>query len=145
MGDVRVDGLPVHLSRTDWSIARGAPCLGEHNEEVLGELLGLCAATRSTTLRAEGVDLMRDRSTGCACSSSRTSARAFAGKLLADMGADVVLVEPPGGSAQRRYAPVRGRRPDPERSLSWWHYNTSKRGITLDLDDAARARASRAS
>jgi crotonobetainyl-CoA:carnitine CoA-transferase CaiB-like acyl-CoA transferase len=41
MGDVRVDGLPVHLSATDWRIARGAPCLGEHTEEVLGRLLGM--------------------------------------------------------------------------------------------------------
>jgi crotonobetainyl-CoA:carnitine CoA-transferase CaiB-like acyl-CoA transferase len=41
MGPVRVDGLGVHLSRTDWSIERGAPCLGEHNEKVFHELLGL--------------------------------------------------------------------------------------------------------
>jgi crotonobetainyl-CoA:carnitine CoA-transferase CaiB-like acyl-CoA transferase len=41
MGDVRVEGLPVHLSRTDWVIDRGAPCLGEHNEKILGGLLGL--------------------------------------------------------------------------------------------------------
>jgi crotonobetainyl-CoA:carnitine CoA-transferase CaiB-like acyl-CoA transferase len=41
MGDVRVEGLPVHLSRTDWVIDRGAPCLGEHNEQILGGLLGL--------------------------------------------------------------------------------------------------------
>lgn len=58
---------------------------------------------------------------------------AFAGKLLADAGADVRLVEPPGGCAQRRHAPFAGDLPDPERSLSFWHYNTSKRGITLDL------------
>src|SRR5262249_33223936 len=58
---------------------------------------------------------------------------AFAGKLLADAGADVRLVEPPSGAAQRRHAPFAGDRPDPERSLSFWHYNTSKRGITLDL------------
>jgi crotonobetainyl-CoA:carnitine CoA-transferase CaiB-like acyl-CoA transferase len=44
MGDVRVDGLGVHLSRTDWSIQRGAPCLGEHNEQVFGEILGLSGA-----------------------------------------------------------------------------------------------------
>ena len=36
MGEVRVEGLPVHLSRTDWVIDRGAPCLGEHNEQILG-------------------------------------------------------------------------------------------------------------
>ncbi len=40
MGDVRVDGIPVHFSKTDWAIARGAPCLGEHNDVVFGDLLG---------------------------------------------------------------------------------------------------------
>jgi crotonobetainyl-CoA:carnitine CoA-transferase CaiB-like acyl-CoA transferase len=53
MGRVRVDGLPVHLSRTDWSITRGAPCLGEHNDHVLGELLGL-APEEIDALRADG-------------------------------------------------------------------------------------------
>jgi len=41
MGDVRVDGLPVHFSATDWTIERGAPCLGEHNREVFGGVLGI--------------------------------------------------------------------------------------------------------
>ena len=41
IGDVRVDGMPVHLSETDWVIARGGPCLGEDNRFVFGELLGL--------------------------------------------------------------------------------------------------------
>lgn len=41
IGDVRVDGMPMHLSETDWVIARGAPCLGEHNRYVFGEVLGL--------------------------------------------------------------------------------------------------------
>lgn len=41
MGAVRVDGLPVHLSKTDWELANGGPCLGEHNERVFGEILGL--------------------------------------------------------------------------------------------------------
>ena len=54
MGDVRVDGLPVHLSETDWRIERGAPCLGEHTEEVLTELLGLSSADVAK-LREEGV------------------------------------------------------------------------------------------
>jgi crotonobetainyl-CoA:carnitine CoA-transferase CaiB-like acyl-CoA transferase len=57
---------------------------------------------------------------------------AFAAKLLADMGADVVVVEPPGGAPMRRHEPFVDDRPDPERSLTWWHYNTSKRGIVLD-------------
>ena len=58
----------------------------------------------------------------------------FAGKLLADMGADVIVVEPPQGSPTRHYEPFVDDVPDPERSLYWWHYNTSKRGVTLDLE-----------
>ena len=61
---------------------------------------------------------------------------AFAGKLLGDMGADVVLIEPPGGDPARRYPPFLDNTPGDDRSLYWWHYNTSKRGIVLDLDDA---------
>jgi benzylsuccinate CoA-transferase BbsF subunit len=54
IGDLRVDGLPVHLSETDWRISRGAPCLGEHNEEILGRLLGLSPA-EVAQLHEEGV------------------------------------------------------------------------------------------
>jgi benzylsuccinate CoA-transferase BbsF subunit len=53
MGQVRVDGLPVRMSRTPWRVERGAPCLGEHNEEVFGRLLGLTAADVAQ-LRSEG-------------------------------------------------------------------------------------------
>jgi len=41
IGEVRVDGLPVHFSDTDWSIEHGAPCLGEHTDDVLRDVLGL--------------------------------------------------------------------------------------------------------
>lgn len=58
----------------------------------------------------------------------------FAGKLMGDMGADVIVVEPPGGHATRGYEPFVDDRPDLERSLHWWHYNTSKRGVTASLD-----------
>src|SRR5207245_7783543 len=57
----------------------------------------------------------------------------FAGKLLADLGADVVKVEPPGGDPARRRPPFWGGVADPERSLLWLAMNTSKRGVTLDL------------
>ncbi len=64
---------------------------------------------------------------------------AFAGKMLGDMGADVVLVETPGGDPSRAYPPFAEDEPGRERSLYWWHYNTSKRGIVMDLDrEAAR-------
>ncbi|MHB8575442.1 MAG: CaiB/BaiF CoA transferase family protein [Dehalococcoidia bacterium] len=60
---------------------------------------------------------------------------AFAGKLLADMGAEVIKVEPPGGDPTRAHGPFVDDVPDPERSLWFWYYNTSKRGVTLNLDD----------
>jgi crotonobetainyl-CoA:carnitine CoA-transferase CaiB-like acyl-CoA transferase len=53
MGEVRVDGLPVRMSRTPWRIETGAPCLGEHNEAVFGRVLGLSAADVAQ-LKAEG-------------------------------------------------------------------------------------------
>jgi crotonobetainyl-CoA:carnitine CoA-transferase CaiB-like acyl-CoA transferase len=64
---------------------------------------------------------------------------ALAGKLLGDMGADVILVEPPGGDPCRDYPPFLDDEPGPDRSLYWWHYHTSKRGIVLDLEDPADA------
>lgn len=55
------------------------------------------------------------------------------GQMLADLGADVIQVEPPGGSPARRLGPYAGDEPDPERSLFWWAYTRNKRGVTLDL------------
>jgi benzylsuccinate CoA-transferase BbsF subunit len=54
MGEVRVDGLPARFSGTPWTMSRGAPCLGEHNEAVFGRLLGLSPA-EVAGLQAEGV------------------------------------------------------------------------------------------
>ncbi|MFQ5380743.1 MAG: CaiB/BaiF CoA transferase family protein [Dehalococcoidia bacterium] len=54
MGEVRVDGIPVHLSETDWELTRGGPCLGEHNDFVFGEILGL-SAEEIASLREEGI------------------------------------------------------------------------------------------
>ncbi|MFT3854205.1 MAG: CoA transferase [Ilumatobacteraceae bacterium] len=53
-GAIRVDGLPVHLSRTDWHVERGGPLLGEDNDRVLGEVLGL-SPSEIEDLRAQGV------------------------------------------------------------------------------------------
>ena len=57
----------------------------------------------------------------------------YCGKLMADMGADVIKVEPPSGDPMRRIGPFVHDDPHPERSLYWLHFNTNKRGITLDL------------
>jgi crotonobetainyl-CoA:carnitine CoA-transferase CaiB-like acyl-CoA transferase len=55
-------------------------------------------------------------------------------KLLADMGADVIKVEPPQGDATRRRPPFAGDIVHPERSLYFLHHNANKRGITLNLE-----------
>jgi crotonobetainyl-CoA:carnitine CoA-transferase CaiB-like acyl-CoA transferase len=57
----------------------------------------------------------------------------WAGKLMADAGADVIRLEPPAGCHTRSYGPFLDDVPGRERSLYFWHYNTSKRGITLDV------------
>lgn len=56
------------------------------------------------------------------------------GQILGDLGADVVVVEPPGGLNARRVGPFAGDGRDPERSLNWWSLNRNKRGITVDLE-----------
>jgi benzylsuccinate CoA-transferase BbsE subunit len=57
----------------------------------------------------------------------------LAGRILADLGADVVVVEPPAGSPGRRLAPFLDDTPGIERSLTWHALNYNKRGVTLDL------------
>ncbi|MBI4213012.1 MAG: CoA transferase [Chloroflexi bacterium] len=59
---------------------------------------------------------------------------AYVGRLFAGMGAEVILVEPPEGAAQRRQGPFEGDVPGVERSLVHNYFNAGKRGVTLDLD-----------
>ena len=59
------------------------------------------------------------------------------GSILASLGAEVILVEPPGGSTSRRLGPFAEDRPDPEGSLWFWSYNRGKRSVVLDLDAEA--------
>jgi crotonobetainyl-CoA:carnitine CoA-transferase CaiB-like acyl-CoA transferase len=56
------------------------------------------------------------------------------GKLLGDLGADVIKIERPGGDAARRIGPFYHDEPDPEKSLFWWAFNSSKRGVCLDIE-----------
>jgi benzylsuccinate CoA-transferase BbsE subunit len=58
----------------------------------------------------------------------------YCGKLFADLGADVILVEPPGGSQVRRDGPFLDGRAHPEYSLTFGYLNAGKRAIGLDLD-----------
>ena len=58
----------------------------------------------------------------------------YCGKLMADMGADVIKVEPPGGDPMREMGPFVPDGIHPESSLHWLHFNTNKRSVTLDIE-----------
>jgi crotonobetainyl-CoA:carnitine CoA-transferase CaiB-like acyl-CoA transferase len=62
-------------------------------------------------------------------------AASYATKLLADLGAEVIKVEPPGGDRSRLRGPFPRGVADPERSGLFLYLNTNKRGVTLDLAD----------
>lgn len=58
----------------------------------------------------------------------------YCAKMLADMGADVIKVEPPAGDPSRMRGPFPGGIKDPEKSAIFLYNNTSKRGIVLDIE-----------
>lgn len=64
----------------------------------------------------------------------------YAGKLLADLGADVVRVEPPAGSSARSIGPFVRDIPGPNRSLDFWYHNTNKRSVVLEFENDESAR-----
>jgi crotonobetainyl-CoA:carnitine CoA-transferase CaiB-like acyl-CoA transferase len=59
---------------------------------------------------------------------------AFAGRLLAGFGAEVVKIEAPGGDPLRQWPPFPGDDPHPETSARHLHLDTGKRSVTVDLD-----------
>lgn len=61
------------------------------------------------------------------------------GQILGDLGADVIVIEPPDGARARKLGPFRKGERHPDRSLNWWSLNRNKRGVTLDVEsDAGR-------
>jgi crotonobetainyl-CoA:carnitine CoA-transferase CaiB-like acyl-CoA transferase len=58
------------------------------------------------------------------------------GKILADLGADVIKIEKPGGDKARNLGPFFHDVSDPQKSLYWFAYNLNKRGITLNIETA---------
>jgi crotonobetainyl-CoA:carnitine CoA-transferase CaiB-like acyl-CoA transferase len=64
---------------------------------------------------------------------------ALCGRMLADMGADVIKIEPPGGDPTRALGPFAGDLTHPDRSLKFWFYNLNKRSVVLDYGHARGA------
>lgn len=58
----------------------------------------------------------------------------FCGKILADLGIDVIKIEKPGGDPARRIGPFYENDYDLEKSLYWFAFNSGKKGITLNLE-----------
>lgn len=58
----------------------------------------------------------------------------FCGKVLADLGAEVIKIEKPSGDDTRRLGPFKGDVPHPEGSLYFLNFNTNKKSVTLDLE-----------
>jgi len=61
----------------------------------------------------------------------------YTGRLFAGLGAEVIKVEPPGGSATRRIGPFYEDRDDPEGSLYFWNYNFAKKSVVIDIETDA--------
>ncbi len=58
----------------------------------------------------------------------------YCARLLADLGAEVIKVEPPDGDFTRRLGPFPDDVPDPEKSGLFIHLNGTKQSVTVDLD-----------
>src|SRR5512136_920154 len=56
------------------------------------------------------------------------------GRVLGDLGADVIKIEPPGGDTGRAIGPFYHDIAHPEKSLYWMACNANKRGVTLNID-----------
>ena len=55
-------------------------------------------------------------------------------KLLADLGADVIKIEQPGGDPMRQIGHFYHNEIHPEKSLYFWHFNTNKKSVTLNIN-----------
>jgi crotonobetainyl-CoA:carnitine CoA-transferase CaiB-like acyl-CoA transferase len=55
-------------------------------------------------------------------------------KLMADLGADVIVIEPPEGASARFRGPFYQDQHDREKSLYFWYFHTNKQSVTLNLE-----------
>ena len=71
---------------------------------------------------------------GCRVIDLTDDVGSLCGKVLGDLGADVIKIEPPGGDPARHTGPFYRDMPHPERSLFWWFANLNKRSIVMDIN-----------
>ena len=57
--------------------------------------------------------------------------------VLAQLGAEVIAIEPPGGQRSRFQMPFAGNKKAPEKSLTHWAYNRGKHSLVLDLTQSS--------
>ena len=82
-------------------------------------------------------DSIEEALLGCYRALDLTDEKGFlCGRLLGDMGVDVIKVEQPGGDPARNIGPFYHNIPHAEKSLNWFVFNANKRGITLNLETA---------
>ena len=156
LGVRKVQNAPFKLSETPAFNHLPSPLIGQHTREIVEGLLGYSheelragfadgtfwPTTRPRFPYMEEMLAMTDAQTlpgplaGLRILELADEKGQFCGKLLGDLGADVIKIEPPGGERTRHVGPFLDDIPHPERSLSFWYYNTSKRGITLNLETA---------
>ena len=119
-GTVVMPGLPLNLSETPASVRTAAPSLGQHDAEV-GEWPAQAPAVASGGSAAtDGVG--RGPLTGLrVLDLGSIIAGTYAGSLMAELGADVIKVEAPGGDNLRAFGPT------------FTGYNKGKRSIAVDL------------
>src|SRR5204863_5955156 len=96
------------------------------------------AGSRRSPGTAARTDATQDPSLlgGCRVLDLADLGGAVCGRTLADLGADVVKVEPPGGEADRLQPPFVGDVENSDRSIRWIAANVNKRGVTCDLGSA---------
>lgn len=92
---------------------------------VNGEPAHMSPPTRTPDSLLDGIRVIE-------CGSNITAP--FASKLLADLGAEVIKVEPVTGDPSRSLGPFQYDSPNPETSAQFTYLNSNKRGVTLDLD-----------
>lgn len=167
LGDHRYESIPMLVNGMPLPLRDFWPILGQDTETVLRDELGMTIDEIEELHKKGAIwpaDLARpeyvDRGHATAPRPARLGATAgsqppgaplagvtvielddgyasYAGKILTDVGARVIKVEPPGGTAQRQATPLYQAADGKLWSIPFAYYNAGKESVTLDLSDPA--------